>query len=127
MYRCRMFAFNMPDLIGIVLAIGFALGGRWIQLYPERVVPKGHFVGPTTLGARLFRAQMAVLGGFMVLGGTCMALSSALSLISFGSSIVVWIGRVVAVAAGVAAVIYVRREVNARPPYVSNTPYGWWP
>jgi membrane associated rhomboid family serine protease len=122
-----MFALNMPDALRIVLAVGFGLGGRWIQLYPERVVPKGYFVGPNTLGARLFRAQMVVLGGFMVLGGTWIALSSTLSLVSFGSSIVVWFGQIIGVTAGVAAVIYVRREVNARPPYISDTPYGWWP
>lgn len=117
----------MTDTIRIVVAVGLAFGGRWTQLYPERVVLKGQFVGPNTLGAHLFRAQMAVLGGFMVFGGTWMALSSTLSLVSFGSSIVVWIAQIVGVAAAVAAVIYVRREVNSRPPYISNTPYGWWP
>jgi hypothetical protein len=59
----------------------FALAGRWIQLHPERMVPKGQFVGPNTRGARFFRAQMAILGTFVVFGGTTAAVFSLLSLL----------------------------------------------
>lgn len=118
---------ELPTAIQIVMGIVFALLGRWVQLHPERVVPKGHFVGPNTFGARLFRAQTVVIGGFAVFGGTWIAVSKLLTLVSFDLSILAWIAQFIGVAAGAAAVSYVRKEVKKQPPYVSNTPYGWWP
>ena len=112
------------QVIGVLISIIFALGGRWIQLYPERLVPKGQFIGPDSIGARFCRAQAAVLGTFMVLAGTWFAISSLASLLSFGSALVFWIGHLVGVAAGVIATTHVRKEAKARPPYVSNSPYG---
>lgn len=114
-------------LIGVLISAIFALGGRWIQLYPERLVPKGQFSGPDSRGARLYRIQVSVLGAFMVFGGTWSAISSLAYLLSFGSVVVFWIGSLTGIIAGVIAVKHVRKEAKARPPYVSNTPYGWWP
>jgi len=104
----------------------FALAGRWIQLYPERVVPKGQFIGTDSRGARLYRIQIAVLGTCIVFGGTWFAISS-LFLLSSGSALVVWIGHLMGIVAGIFAAAHVRREAKARPPHVSNSPYGWWP
>ena len=114
-------------VIATIFFAAFALGGRWIQLHPERTVPKGQFVGPNTRGARMFRAQMAILGTFMVFGGTTAAVFSLLSLITGASVRLELLAKLIGVVAGVLAAIRVRREVRIRPEYVSSSPYGWWP
>lgn len=110
----------------ILLAL-FALGGRWTQLHPERVVPKGQFIGPNSPGARLFRVQVAFVGTFMVFGGTAGAIFSLLSLLTLRSALLQVLAKLIGVAAGVLAAIHVRKEARTRPEYVSNSPYGWWP
>ena len=114
-------------IVGPILLALFALGGRWIQLHPERVVPKGQFVGPNSPGARLFRVQIVLVGGFMVFGGTAGVIFSLLSLLTFGSAPLQLPAKLVGVVAGVLAGIYVRKEARTRPEYVSSSPYGWWP
>ena len=116
----------VPIVAAILFAL-FALAGRWIQLHPERTVPKGQFVGPNTRGARLLRAQMAILGTFMVFGGTTAAVFSLLSLLTSASVRLELMAKLIGAVAGVLAAIHVRREARIRPEYVSNTPYGWWP
>jgi hypothetical protein len=116
----------VPVVAAILFAV-FALAGRWIQLHPERTVPKGQFVGPNTLGARLFRAQMAILGTFMVFGGTTASVYSLLSLLTSASVRLELLAKLIGVFAGVFAAIRVRREARTRPEYVSSSPYGWWP
>jgi cytochrome c biogenesis protein CcdA len=118
--------FVVPVVAAILFAV-FALGGRWIQLHPERTVPKGHFVGPNTRGARLFRAQVAILGTLMVFGGTAATVFSLLSLLTSASVRLELFAKLIALVAGVLAAIRVRREVRTRPQYVSSSPYGWWP
>ena len=115
------------SIVAAILFALFALGGRWIQLHRERTVPKGQFVGPNTLGARLFRAQVAILGTFMVFGGTTAAVFSLLSLLTSASVRLGLLAKLIGAVAGVLAAIYVRWEARTRPEYVSNTPYGWWP
>jgi len=114
-------------ILAAILFAAFALGGRWIQLHPERTVPKGHFVGPNTLGARLFRAQIAILGTFMVFAGTTAAIFSLLSLLTSASVRLELMAKLIGAVAGVLAAMHVRREARTRPEYVSNSPYGWWP
>jgi hypothetical protein len=116
----------VPVLATILFAV-FAFGGRWIQLHPERTVPKGQFVGPNTLGARLFRAQIAILGTFVVFAGTTAAVFSLLSLLTTPSVRLEPMAKLVGVVAGAIAAIYVRKEARTRPEYVSSSPYGWWP
>jgi hypothetical protein len=103
------------------------LPGGGFNFTPERVVPKGHFVRPDTFGARVFRGEIAILGTFAVLSGTWGAVFSLLSLLNLHSSLLSWITQLTGIAGGILAAIYVRKEVTTRPPYVSNTPYGWWP
>jgi hypothetical protein len=58
----------MPVLT-ILLSSAAALLGRWIQLHPEKILPKGHFeAGSAT--ARIYRVQIAVMGSFAVFAGT---------------------------------------------------------
>jgi hypothetical protein len=118
---------SVVPIVATILFAVFALGGRWIQLHPERTVPKGQFVGPNTLGARLFRAQIAILGIFMVFGGTTAAVFSLLSLLTPASARLELLAELIGVAAGVLAAIRVRMEARTRPEYVSSSPYGWWP
>lgn len=99
----------MPAVAALLSAV-IALGGRWVQLYPERVVPKGHFTGPNTRGARLFRIQIAILGTFAVFAGTCSAVFSLLSLLIFGSESLGWIAQLMGVVAGILVALRVRRE-----------------
>jgi hypothetical protein len=118
---------SVVPVVAAIFFVVFALGGRWIQHHPERTVPKGHFVGANTLGARLFRAQVAILGTFMVFGGTTGAVFSLLSLLTPASLRLELFAKLIGVVAGVLAAIRVRREVRTRPEYVSSSPYGWWP
>jgi hypothetical protein len=90
----------MSVIVGILISVAFTLGGRWVQLHPERVVPKGWFVGPNTFGARLFRGRMAVLGTFAVFVATWIAISSILSLFAFSSVILWWEAQLLSAAAG---------------------------
>jgi hypothetical protein len=115
------------QVIGVFISVFFAFGGRWILLHPERLVSKGQFTGPDSPGARLYRIQALVVGTGMVFGGTSMAVSSLASLLSFGSAVMLWMGSLLGIAAGVIAAMHVHKEAKARPPYVSNSPYGWWP
>jgi hypothetical protein len=120
-----MLAF-MPIVISLLWA-AFALFGRWLQLHPEKLVPSGQFMGPDTTGARLFRAQIAIIGTIAVFGGTCGAFHELLRFAAFGSVVLRWMMVLAAAATGIVAAVYVRREANARPMHKSNNPYGWWP
>jgi membrane associated rhomboid family serine protease len=117
----------LSALLSAFLAALFGLLGRWIQLHPERIVPKGQFVGRDSSGARLFRAQMVLMGTFMVFGGTFGVVSSLLSLLTFRSAILQLLARLIGLVVGVLAAIRVRKEVRSQPGYVSTSPYGWWP
>lgn len=91
-------------------------------------MPKGQFVGPNTLGARLFRTQMAILGTFMVFGGTTAApVFSLLSLFTPASARLKLVAKMIGVILGVFAAIRVRREARNRPAYVGTTPHVSWP
>jgi hypothetical protein len=114
-------------LIGVPLFVAFASFGRWIQLHPEKVVLQGIFMGPHTFGARLFRAKVAIIGSLAVFGGTWCAVFALLSRLVLVSPILSGIAQLVGLCAGVSAAIYVRKEVRARPEYVSSNPHGWWP
>jgi len=115
------------QIVVSLLSAAFALFGRWIQLHPEKIVPTGQFMGPDSVGARLFRLQVAVIGTIAVFGGTYGALNGFLQFATFGSVALGWTMVLTAVATGIVAAIYVRREANARPMHQSNSPYGWWP
>ena len=69
----------LSALFSALLAALFGLVGRWIQLHPERIVPKGQFVGRDSSGARLFRAQVVLVGNLMVFGETFGVVFSLLS------------------------------------------------
>jgi membrane associated rhomboid family serine protease len=114
-------------LVGIPLFTTVAFFGRWIQLHPERVVMNGIFMSPHTFGARLFRAQAAIVGTLAVFGGAWCVVFALLSRLALVSLALGWTAQVVGVCAGVYAAVYVRKEVRARPEYVSNNPHGWWP
>jgi hypothetical protein len=101
------------QIVASLLSAAFALFGRWIQLHPEKIVPTGHFTRPDTLGARLFRVQVALIGTIAVFGGTYGALHALLQFATFGSVVLAWIMVLTAVATGIVAAIYVRREANA--------------
>ena len=113
-------------LIGVPLSLGFALLGRWVQLHPEKLVMDGMFQGPHTLGARVFRTEVAFIGSLAVLGGTCGTIS--LLTLPFNSEALSAIGRIVGLIVGVTAALHVRKEVRRRRrDYVSSSPHGWWP
>ena len=120
----------MPDvgpILSVPIAALFGLLGRWIQLHPERIVPKGQFVGRDSSGARLFRAQVVLVGTLMVFGGTFGVIVSLLSLLTFRSLVLQLLARLIGLVVGVLAAICVRKEVRSRPEYDSDSPYGWWP
>jgi len=75
----------------------------------------------------LFRAQVILVGSFMVFGGTFVVVSSLLSLLTFRSAVLQMLARLIGLIVGVLAAIRVRKEARSRPEYVSSSPYGWWP
>lgn len=60
--------FGVMRIVPILILVRLVLLGRWMQLHPESVVPKGLFTGKNTVGARLFRGQIAVIGTLAVFG-----------------------------------------------------------
>ena len=114
-------------IVRLTVPILFVLGGRWIQLNPERTVPKGYFTGSNTLGARIHRFQIAALGTFAVFAGTTGTVFSIVSPLAFAPAALGWMTRVTGIMFGIIAAIHVRKEAKAKPTYVSTTPFGWWP
>jgi hypothetical protein len=114
-------------IIGVPLSVAFAFLGRWFLLHPEKLAPKGQFMGPDTLGARLFRLQVTAVGTFAVFFGAFGAIFSALLWIAFFSPALLVLPVIFGISCGVYAVIYVRKEVKSRPAYASSNPHGWWP
>jgi hypothetical protein len=130
-----MLGFMQKIIVGILLSPAFALVGRWIQLHPEKIVPTGRFMGPDSIGARLFRVLVAVIGTIAVFGGAC-GVFLGLLLFVFTDVPAVdwmmrlaikWMVRLAIVAVGTATAVYVRREAKARPLHKSNGPTGRWP
>ena len=65
---------SMP-CIGVPFFAAFALFGRWILLYPEKLIPNGMFSGRHSLGAKVARIQVAFVGTLAVWGGAWGALT----------------------------------------------------
>lgn len=114
-------------VIQVLLCAGFAAVGRWMQLHQEKVFPKGHFVAVDSWGAKLGRAQVALVGSFAVFAGTTGTLLAFFRIIPSKSNVVTIIGFVLAVSIGMLAFFHVRREVKSLPPPKSTHPHGWWP
>jgi membrane protein implicated in regulation of membrane protease activity len=115
------------NIIALLMFVALALGGRWMQLHPEKIVPKGWLVSEKSFGAKLLHAEATVIGGFAVFLGTTFGLSTVLQLLTFGHAVLRFLTWCVAITIGVFAARYVRKEVRNQPPYNSMTPYGWWP
>ena len=117
------------DFLGILLAVlfsaGFALVGRWIQLYPQRIFPDGHFT--TERGWQSARRGVAILGTFAVFMGTYGVMFGVFQPLTAMVSYLGLLVTLLGLFAGFYVARYVRREVAARPPHVSKNPYGWWP
>ncbi len=114
-------------VIATIFSAAFALAGRWLQLHPERVFPEGFFTGQSTLGARVGRAQIVLLGTFMVAAGTFFAIIALVIALPFHSDVLLWTAIAAGSMAGLVAAIYVRKEAKARLLHKSKSPYGWWP
>lgn len=95
--------------------VAFAFFGRWLQLHPEKIVPKGWFAGPNTFLARMFRVQVAFVGTFAVFGGTSGAVFGVLSAFTFNSIVLGWTAQVIGLSVGIYAAIRVRKQVRVRP------------
>jgi hypothetical protein len=115
----------VESFLPVVPSAIFAGAGWWVQLHPEKIFGEGHFI--TEKSWRRFLELVAFLGTFMVFAGTMGTVSSLLALLTFHVAWLEWVARLLALVAGVAAAVYVRREVKAKPPHVSKNPYGWWP
>lgn len=102
----------MP-IITILLSSAAAWLGRWIQLHPERILPKGHFAADSA-AARIYRVQIACMGSFAVFAGTWSAVLSILTLLIHRLPVTRRTALFAGAVLGIAAVIYVRREVRAR-------------
>jgi hypothetical protein len=116
-----------PVLIGVPLSIAFASLGRWLLLHPERLVPKGQFMGPNTFGARLFRLQVTAVGTLAVFFGASGSIFAALYWIASFAPVLLTLPVILGGFFGVYSVTYVRKELKSRPAYISNNPHGWWP
>jgi hypothetical protein len=114
-------------IVQILCAAAFAALGRWMLLHPESVFPKGSFVAVSSPGAKLSRLQVLIIGSLAVFAGTTLTLTGLFSLIPIHFKVLAAIESVIALAAGVYALLHVRREVAARPAPQTGDPNGWWP
>jgi hypothetical protein len=117
----------MNPLVASLIFGAFAFLGRWLQLNPEKIIPVGSFMGRDTFGARFFRAQVALVGTGAVFGGTAFAvysLTRPMAPESLIGSVMIWL---ITVLAGIAAAMYVRKEVQRKPVHQNNNPHGWYP
>jgi hypothetical protein len=113
----------MPVLT-ILLSSAAALLGRWIQLHPEKILPRGHFA-KDSVSARVYRVQIACMGSFAVFAGTWSAVLNIGTLLIRKLPITRRTALFAGVVLALAAVLYVRREVSARQRRESNSPRVW--
>ena len=99
-------------------------------LHPERIVPKGLFVGTRQFRRWLVPGSSGASGhfhGFLRDLRTFGVVVSFLSELTFGFALLQLLTRLIGVVVGVVAAIRVRKETRSPPEYVSSSPYGWWP
>ena len=114
----------MP-IVTILLSSAAALLGRWIQLHPEKILPKGHFSADSAT-ARIYRVQIAVMGSFAVFAGTWSVVLNILALLIHRLPVTRRTALFAGAVMGIAAVIYVRREVRVRQqPQPPSTNRSW--
>ena len=112
---------------GIPFFAAFALFGRWILLYPTKLIPSGMFSGRDSFGAKVARVQVAFVGTFAVWGGTWGALTMAITLVTPWEAWMHFVATATGCIAGVIAAALVHRERKVRAPHRSEHPLGWWP
>ncbi len=115
----------MPT-ITILLSSAAALLGRWIQLHPEKILPKGHFAADSAT-ARIYRVQIACMGSFAVFAGTWSAVLNILTLLIHRLPVTRRTTLFAGALLGIAAVLYVRREVRARQRLQAASTDRSWP
>ena len=115
----------MP-ILTIVLSSVAALLGRWIQLHPEKIIPRGHFAEDST-SARIYRIQIACMGSFAVFAGTWSAVLNILALLIYRLPVTRRTALFAGAVLGIAAVLYVRREVRARQRLQPASTNPSWP
>ena len=113
----------MP-LLTILLSSAAALLGRWIQLHPEKILPRGHFA-EDSVSARVYRVQIACMGSFAVFAGTWSVALNIGTLLIHKLPITRRTALFAGVVVAMAAVLYVRREARARQRRESNSPRVW--
>jgi len=113
----------MPVLT-ILLSSAAASLGRWIQLHPEKILPRGAFADDGVT-ARIYRAQIACMGSFAVFAGTWSTVLGILVLTTHKLLLTRRTALVIGAALAIAAVIYVRREVSAQRRRKSGVPKVW--
>ena len=113
----------MP-LLTILLSSAAALLGRWIQLHPEKILPRGHFA-EDSVRARVYRVQIACMGSFAVFAGTWSVALNIGTLLIHKLPITRRTALFAGVVLAMAAVLYVRREARARQRRESSSPRVW--
>jgi hypothetical protein len=113
----------MPVLT-ILLSSAAALLGRWIQLHPEKILPRGHFAG-NSVSARVYRVQIACMGSFAVFAGTWSAVLNIGTLLIHKLPITRRSALFAGVVLAIAAVLYVRWEARGRERRTSDSPRVW--
>jgi len=113
----------MPVLT-VLLSLAAALLGRWIQLHPERILPRGHFAEDSA-PARFYRVQIAVMGSFAIFAGTWSAVLNLCILLIHRLPLTRRAALFAGAALGIAAVLYVRREVRVRQRREPASPQAW--
>jgi hypothetical protein len=107
------FTLVVMPILTILLSSAAAWLGRWIQLHPEKILPKGHFAADSAT-ARIYRVQIACMGSFAVFAGTWGAILNIFALLIHRLRVTRRTALFAGAALGIAAAIYVRREVRAR-------------
>jgi hypothetical protein len=113
-------------LLSLIFGFGLLYWGRWIQLHPEKLTRQGSYAGVNTFGARLFRAQVLVMGVGLLFGGTFLLLGG-LAYLVFRSDASLWAVGLPTIITTTIGAFRIRAEVKKQPPYRSTSPHGWWP
>lgn len=114
----------MP-VVTILLSSAAALLGRWIQLHPKKILPRGHFAEDSA-SARIYRIQIACMGSFAVFAGTWSAVLNLCAVLIHRLPLTRRAALFAGALLGIAAVIYVRWEVRAgRRPQPASTDRSW--
>jgi hypothetical protein len=101
-------------ILTIVLSLLGALLGRWVQLHFDKILPKTVTEGADPRLTGILRLEFVIVGTVAVVLGSCGTVLGMARIFGQDAATMHRVMLPVGIAAGVAAAVYVRREVRAK-------------